>query len=340
MTVLAGGVGGSRFVRGVRAAWPDAQITVIGNTADDITMHGLRICPDLDTMMYALGDGIDDVKGWGRADEGWLIAEEMKAYRMEPTWFGLGDRDVATHLVRNQLITAGYSATEITAALSQRWLADTPITLLPMTDQRVETHVVIADEQSPSGQRAIHFQEFWVRLHAEPVVRQVLHVGIEQAHATTAVTEAIGGADLVLIAPSNPVVSIGPILATHGVRAALRSTAAPVIGFSPILGGSPVLGMADKLLPAIGVDVDAAAVGLHYGTRTRTDQTRGDGQLSGTFTAGKGILDAWVMHVSDAGSVDAVGSSGLPATAVPLLMSTPEHTAAFISAGVALVGRR
>ncbi|WP_460743656.1 2-phospho-L-lactate transferase [Mariniluteicoccus endophyticus] len=320
VVVLAGGVGGSRFVRGVRAAWPDARIDVVANTADDVTLQGLRICPDIDTMLYALGDGIDPEKGWGRRDETWSIMEELKTYGVEPTWFALGDRDIATHLIRNQLVTAGATPTQITQALAARWLAHDPLLrVLPMTDDRVETHVVITDPDAPSGRRAVHFQEFWVRLHAKAPVEQVLQVGIDQAKATPEVLEAIGGADLVLVGPSNPVVSIGPILATGGVRPALRATAAKVVGFSGIVGGAPVLGMADKLLPAIGVEVDAAAVGLHYGPRSKPG----------------GLLDAWVMHTSDAASVESVEAQGLPSLATELLMTSPEATAEFIRAGVA-----
>ncbi|WP_432558449.1 2-phospho-L-lactate transferase [Granulicoccus sp. GXG6511] len=318
VAVLAGGVGGSRFVRGVRAAFPEAQIDVIVNTADDVTLHGLRICPDIDTMLYALGDGIDSGKGWGRADETWSIMAELKTYGVEPTWFALGDRDVATHLVRTQLLAAGATATEITAALASRWIDDPLLRVLPMTDDRVETHVVIADPQATAGKRAVHFQEFWVRLHAEPPVLDVVQVGLDSARATDAVTEALTTADLVLVGPSNPVVSIGPILGVAGVRPALRATGARVLGFAGILGGAPVLGMAHRLLPAIGVEVSAAAVGLHYGPRSRPG----------------GILDAWVMDTTDAESVDAVTRGGLPALAVPLLMSSPADTAAFIRAGV------
>lgn len=318
VAVLAGGVGGSRFVRGVREAFPGARLDVIVNTADDVTLHGLRICPDIDTMLYALGGGIDPVKGWGRAEETWSVMDELKAYGVEPTWFALGDRDIATHLVRTQLIAAGATPTEITAALASRWIADPLLHVRPMTDARVETHVVVADADAPSGRRAVHFQEFWVRLHAEPEVLDVVQVGQDGARATDAVIEALTAADLVLIAPSNPVVSIGPILGVGGVRPALRATNARVIGFSGILGGAPVLGMAHRLLPAIGVEVTAAGVGLHYGSR------RSPG----------GILDAWVMDSADAGAVGDVTAAGLPAVAVPLLMSSPTATAGFIRSGV------
>ena len=319
IAVLAGGVGGSRFTTGVRAAYPDAEITVVVNTADDITLHGLRICPDLDTMLYALGGGNDVERGWGRAGETWQVLDELRAYEVEPLWFALGDRDIATHLVRTQLMNAGYPLSEVTAALASRWLAHDPgLRLLPMTDDRVETHVAIPDDTEPSGRRAVHFQEYWVRLHAEPAALAVVQVGIEDARPAPGVVDVLTGADLILLAPSNPVVSIGPILAVPGIRAALRSAAAPVIGFSGILGGAPVLGMAHRLLPAIGVEVDAAAVGRHYGSRSRG-----------------GLLDLWVVDEADAARAAELPATGLDALAIPLIMSSAEATAGFIRAAVA-----
>ena len=322
IAVLAGGVGGSRFVRGVRQAYPDATITVIVNTADDIILHGLRISPDLDTMMYALGDGIDPDRGWGRAGETWRTSAELAAYGVEPSWFGLGDLDLATHLVRTQMLDAGYPLSAVTQALCTRWLPDSDrLRLLPMTDDRVETHVVIDDPQKPSGSRAIHFQEYWVRLRAEPEARQVLQVGIEQARPAAGVEEAITDADLVLVAPSNPVVSIGPILGVTGIADAIRGTRAPVIGFSGIIGGAPVLGMAHRLLPAIDVEVSAAAVGRHYGSRRN---------------GGTGLLDAWIVDNADADAVPELRSAGLFADSTDLIMSDPTATAQFVSHGVKL----
>ena len=318
IVILAGGVGGSRFILGARRAYPDALITVVGNTADDITLHGLRICPDLDTIMYTLGRGSDAERGWGRRDESWQVMSELTAYAAEPTWFSLGDRDLGTHLVRTQLLNAGYPLSEVTAALTTRWLAHEPqLRLLPMTDDRVETHVTIADDQAPGGRRAVHFQEYWVRLHAEPAALDITLVGRESARPAPGVTEAIGEADLILVAPSNPVVSIGPILQVAGIRQALQDAAAPVVGFAGILGGAPVLGMAHRLLPAIGVAVDAAAVGQHYGART----------------AG-GVLDVWAMDTADAGSADRVREAGLRPVVTDLIMTDPEATAAFISYAV------
>ena len=156
---LAGGIGGARFLRGLKAAAPDAEITVIGNTGDDITLFGLRVCPDLDTVMYTLGGGINEEQGWGRAGESFTLKEELGAYGMEPQWFGLGDRDIATHIVRTQMLNAGYPLSQVTEALCTRWQPG--VRLIPMSDDRTETHVVIEDE---AGRRAIHFQEWWVRL--------------------------------------------------------------------------------------------------------------------------------------------------------------------------------
>jgi LPPG:FO 2-phospho-L-lactate transferase len=315
IVILAGGVGGSKFVLGVRQAYPTAELTVIANTADDITLHGLRICPDLDTIMYTLGGGGEPVRGWGREDESWRVMEELAAYGVEPTWFSLGDRDVGTHLVRTQMLNAGYQLSEVTTALCSRWLAgDALLSLLPMTDDRVETHVTIADPEAPGQMRAVHFQEYWVGLHAHPEALAVTFVGLESTRPAPGVIAALRQADLILLAPSNPVVSIGPILAVPDLRDAVQRAPAPVVGFAGILGGAPVLGMAHRLLPAIGVDVDAAAVGLHYGARSRG-----------------GVLDAWAMDTADAPSAQRVEQGGLRAVVTDLIMRDPASTAAFVS---------
>lgn len=318
VVVLAGGVGGSKFVRGVLAAWPEAAVTVVGNTADDLTLHGLRICPDLDTMMYAIGDGISVERGWGREGETFAVLDELKAHGVEPTWFGLGDKDLATHLIRTELLATGAKLHEVTAALTRRWVPER-VTLLPMTNDRVETHVVVADPSAPSGRRTVHFQEYWVRLRAEPPAEATVLVGIDDTIPAPGVTEAIAAADVILVAPSNPVVSIGPILAVPGMRAALLGTSAPVVGFAGIIGGHPLLGMADKLLPTIGVACTAGAVGRHYGARS----------------AG-GVLDAWVVHETDA--VPELDGTGLPWWTDDLVMASPEVTAGFVRRALERVG--
>src|SRR5579859_815691 len=222
ITALAGGVGGARFLRGLLAAAPEAQVTVVGNVGDDITLHGLRVCPDLDTVMYTLGGGIHQGQGWGRADETFSIAAELEAYGVGPDWFTLGDRDIATHLVRTQMLDAGYPLSAVTEALCTRWKPG--VKLLPATDDRAETHVVITDAE---GKRALHFQEYWVRLHA-PAAESIVFVGAEQAKPAPGVVDAITRADVVLFPPSNPVVSIGAILAVPGIREAVAAADAPV----------------------------------------------------------------------------------------------------------------
>lgn len=332
LTVLSGGMGGARFLQGllhgvreglVPGVDRDAVVTVVANTADDIWVHGLKVCPDLDTVMYTLGEGIDPERGWGRREETWSVKEELAAYGVEPTWFGLGDRDVATHLVRTQMLEAGYPLSAVTSALCRRWLEPTlgeGVRLLPMSDDRVETHVVVADAEEPSGRRAIHFQEYWVRLRAAVPAEAVVVVGLDRSTPGPGVLEAITEADLVVLPPSNPVVSVGTILGVPGVRDALRATAAPVVGLSPIVGGTHVRGMAEQMLRSIGVEVSARGVGLHYGARS----------------AG-GVLDGWLVDSRDDEALPALHEAGLAAAAVPLMMSDPDATAAMAAAAVGLV---
>ena len=332
LTVLSGGMGGARFLQGLchgirtgilPGVEADATVTVVANTADDLWIHGLKVCPDLDTVMYTLGDGIDPERGWGRRDETWSVSAELEEYGVEPTWFGLGDRDVATHLVRTQMLDAGYPLSQVTAALCERWLSPVlgdRVTLLPMTDDRVETHVAIADDDAPSGRRVIHFQEYWVRLRAEVPAETLVFVGQDASTPGPGVIDAITDADLVVIPPSNPVVSVGTILGVPRVRDALVATSARVVGLSPIVGGHHLRGMAEQLLTTIGVEVSAAGVGLHYGARS----------------AG-GVLDGWLMDDTDAADVPQVAEAGLACRAVPLLMTDLDATAAMAAAAVELV---
>lgn len=309
IAVLAGGVGGAKFLRGVKAARPDAQITAIVNTGDDVTLHGLRITPDLDSIMYTLGGAHDEQRGWGRSGESWRIMDEFKAYEAEPTWFNLGDLDIATHLVRTRMLDAGYPLSDVVRALCTRW--NPGVVLLPMTDDRCETHVVV---ELDGARKAIHFQEWWIKHRASVPALAFVQVGVEQAKPGPGVVEALEGADVVLIAPSNPVVSIGTILGVPGIREAVSRATAPVIGLSPIIGGAPVRGMADSCLPAIGVEVSAEGVGQHYGART----------------AG-GLLDGWLIHSSDVASVP-----GVTVRSVPLLMTDATATAAMVEAALEL----
>jgi LPPG:FO 2-phospho-L-lactate transferase len=323
ITALAGGVGGARFLRGLlhhlRGAAGGgapgdregvAEVTVIGNTADDITLHGLRVCPDLDTVMYTLGGGVHEGQGWGRADERFTAAEELAAYGDGPSWFTLGDRDLATHVVRTRMLGQGRPLSEVTAALCERWrLPDLSVRLVPMTDDRVETHVEIEDPATDGRYTAIHFQEWWVRLHAAVPARRILALGIESARPAPGVLEAVRTADVVLLPPSNPVVSIGTILGVPGVRDALRQTRAPVVGISPIIGGAPVRGMADACLAAIGVETTAGAVAGLYAD----------------------FLDGWLVDTGDAAPAGSPGNA-VPGRrpvvrALPLLMTDVDASA-------------
>ena len=333
ITVLSGGMGGARFLQGLlhgiaSGTLPgvprDASVTVVANTADDIWVHGLKVCPDLDTVMYTLGDGIDLERGWGRREETWSVKTELAEYGVEPTWFGLGDRDVATHLVRTQMLDAGYPLSEVTEALCRRWLDPIwgqGVRLLPMTDDRVETHVAIADADSPSGRRVVHFQEYWVRLRASVPAEAVVVVGLDDSSPGPGVIDAIVDADLVLLPPSNPVVSVGTILGVPRVREAVAATRAPVVGLSPIVGGTHVRGMAEQMLTSIGVEVSAAGVGLHYGARTAD-----------------GLLDGWLVDEVDADQVPRLTDAGLACRAVPLMMTDHDATAAMAAAAIDLVG--
>jgi LPPG:FO 2-phospho-L-lactate transferase len=313
IVVLAGGTGGARFLRGLRAAAPEAEITAVVNTGDDVTMHGLRICPDLDTVVYTLGGGIDEERGWGRAGESWTVKEELAAYGADPDWFGLGDRDLATHLIRSRMLDAGYPLSAVTAALADRWQPG--VTVLPMSDQRVETHVVVPDPDT-GRQRAIHFQEWWVRHRAAPEPAAFVQVGVDDAKPAPGVVEAFASADAVLLAPSNPVVSIGTILGVPGLRDALLAAPGRIAGVSPIVGGAVVRGMADRCLPALGIEVSAEGVGRHYGARS-------DG----------GLLDAWLVQPDDSADIP-----GVDVRQVPLLMSDPDATTALARAALDAAG--
>ncbi len=308
---MAGGVGGARFLRGLLAAAPDADVTVIGNVGDDITLHGLRVCPDLDTVMYTLGGGIHEGQGWGRSGETFSVADELAEYGVGPDWFTLGDRDIATHLVRSQMLDAGYPLSAVTEALCARWKPG--VRLLPATDDRAETHVVLRDEEGK--RRAVHFQEYWVRMHA-PDAESIVFVGAENAQPAPGVLEAIVQADVVVFPPSNPVVSIGAVLAVPGIREALIAGNAPVVGLSPIIGSAPVRGMADKVLAAVGVEeTSAAAVAEYYGAQ---------------------LLDGWLIDESDAKQAERIEAAGIRCRAVPLLMRDVDATAAMARAALDL----
>ena len=308
ITLLAGGVGGARFLRGLRAGAPEAEITVIGNTGDDIDLFGLHVCPDLDTVMYTLGGGINDEQGWGRADETYAVQSELAAYGAGPEWFSLGDRDFATHIARTSMLRAGLPLSEATKQLCERWRPG--VTLLPMTDDDVQTHVLIHDE---TGRRTVHFQEWWVRLHAKVPAIGFIAAGADRAGPAPGVLRAIADADLVLLPPSNPVVSIGIIFAIPGIADAV--SAKTVVGVSPVISGAPVRGMADACLAAIGVKTTAAAVAAHYGP---------------------GLLNGWLVDSSDADAIEDAALAGITVRALPLYMTDVPAAAAIARAAIDL----
>lgn len=316
IVVLAGGVGGSKFVLGVRDAarrrWPDADggtradITVIANTGDDLWLSGLRLQPDVDSMIYALAGVNDAARGWGRAGESERVAAELHAWGSGWPWFTLGDLDLGAHIARTGWLHDGLSVTQVVARLASRWPLG--VRVLPMTDAEVDTHV-----ETELGR--MHFQEWWTRHRASLPARGFDSPGIAQAAPAPGVVEALAAADMILLAPSNPVVSLGPILAVLGIADAVRTAGGAVVGVSPIIAGAPVRGMADACLAAVGIEATAAAVGRHYGARD----------------AG-GLLDAWLIAEEDAALAPEVEAAGVRALVRPLWMRDLETSAVLADA--------
>ena len=316
--MLAGGVGGSRFALGVRAALErraDAgasasdPFTIVVNTGDDLWLSGVRLQPDVDSIVYALAGVNDTERGWGRAGDSERVNHELQEWGAGWPWFTLGDLDLGTHLARTGWLRDGLSPTQVLERMSARWPLGAR--LLPMTDSEVDTRVVLEDGT------AMHFQEWWTRHRASLTPLRFENPGMDAATAAPGVLEAIAAADVVLFAPSNPVVSIGPILAVPGIREALRATGARVVGVSPIIGGRVVRGMADVCLTAIGVETSAAAVAAHYGARS-----------------GDGLLDAWLIAEEDAALVAGVEGLGIRPVVAPLWMRDAATSAALAEAAL------
>lgn len=336
VVVLAGGVGGSRFCLGVRAALAgrsDAAapasdpFTIVANTGDDLWLSGVRLQPDVDSIVYALAGVNDTERGWGRTGDSERVNEELQAWGAGWPWFTLGDLDLGTHLARTGWLRDGLTPTDVLARMSARWPLGARV--LPMTDAEVDTFVTVADpDSSPrtgeetggaAGERTMHFQEWWTRHRATLPPVRFDNPGIEAATPAPGVLEAIARAGVVLLAPSNPVVSIGPILAVPGIRDALSATPARVVGVSPIIGGRVVRGMADVCLTAIGVETSAAAVAAHYGARS----------------AG-GVLDAWLIAEEDAAQAPEVKRLGIRPVVAPLWMRDAATSKALADAALAV----
>lgn len=318
IVVLAGGVGGARFVRGLREAvrwWhPDSTIDVIVNTGDDWWLGGLRITPDLDSLLYTLAGQNDEQRGWGRLGESERVSAELQAYGVTPEWFTLGDLDLGTHIARTAWLRAGLSLSEVVARLQERWDLG-GVRLHPATDDEIDTHVWVASDSG--AEEDMHFQEWWTRYRAQVPALRFEQRGIAAASPSPGALAALSNADVVIIAPSNPVVSIGTILGIPGMREALLAAPAPVVGVSPIIAGAAVRGMADACLSAIGVATDAGAVALLYGPRS-----------------GAGVLDAWLVDEADAALVEPLRADGIAADAVPLWMRDLDSAAALAEAAL------
>jgi LPPG:FO 2-phospho-L-lactate transferase len=259
LVALAGGVGAARFLRGLVRVVPPEDVTVIVNTADDEVFHGLYVCPDLDTVTYTLAGAEHPEQGWGLAGETFVTMDALDRYGQD-TWFRLGDRDLGTHIYRTERLAEGATVSEVAAEIARAW--GVVPRLLPMTDDRVATRVTVSRDD---GRREVlKMQEWFVRERANPVVAAVDFDGIETARPAPGVLAALEAAETVLICPSNPVISIGPILAVPGVREVLRRRRDRVVGVSPIIAGAPVKGPADRLMGPLGMEVSCVGVARAY----------------------------------------------------------------------------
>jgi LPPG:FO 2-phospho-L-lactate transferase len=303
VVALAGGVGAGTFLRGLVQVVPPEQVTVIVNTGDDLRVHGLHVSPDLDSVTYWLADVADRERGWGRRGETFRATTELRErFEAEGAWFGLGDLDLATHLYRTAAMAGGSPLSEATARVAERFGLRTR--LLPMSDDPVTTWIVTRAEGS--GERAdLPFQEYWVARGGADPVEGVRYHGAARSSPAAGVLEAIAGADAILLCPSNPVVSIGPILAVPGIREALASRRAHAAGISPIVGGGVLRGMADRMLPSIGVEVSASGVAGHY----------------------RDVLGAWVIDAVDADQAERVRDLGLRVAVTDTIMVNDEASA-------------
>jgi LPPG:FO 2-phospho-L-lactate transferase len=259
LVALAGGVGAARFLRGLVRVVPPEAVTVVVNTADDEVFHGLSVSPDLDTVTYTLAGAEHPEQGWGLAGETFVAMEALDRYGQD-TWFRLGDRDLGTHLFRTERLAEGATLSEVTQEIAAAW--EIVPRLLPMTDDRVATRVTV---RRPDGrEETLAMQEWFVPERTEPPVVAVEFAGIDTALPAPGVLAALEQAETVLVCPSNPVISIGPILAVPGVREVLRRRRDRVVGVSPIIAGAPVKGPADRLMGPLGIEVSCVGVAHAY----------------------------------------------------------------------------
>ncbi|HXF51860.1 MAG TPA: 2-phospho-L-lactate transferase [Dehalococcoidia bacterium] len=306
ITVLAGGVGAARFLEGLVSVVDPARVTVISNVGDDEEFFGLHVSPDIDIVVYTLGGAVDETKGWGLRDEGFACLERLGALGHD-TWFALGDRDLATHVHRTALLREGRTLSEATASVAQAF--GVRCRLLPVTDDRLRTVV-----DTDAGM--LSFQEYFVKRGWQDEVRAVRFDGVEAARPAPGVIQAIREAEAVIVAPSNPIVSIGPILAVSGVREALRETAAPVVAVSPIVGGRTLKGPADRMLRALGHEPSPAAVAALYAD----------------------FLDALIVDRVDAHLCERVEAQGVRTVVADTVMRGPREKEALARAALTAAG--
>jgi LPPG:FO 2-phospho-L-lactate transferase len=309
IAALAGGVGAARLLGGMARVLPKRDITIVVNTGDDTVLHGLHVSPDLDTVTYSLAGVVNPETGWGLAGETWAAMDALERYG-GATWFRLGDRDLATHLYRTQRLREGASLSTITTELAASW--DVGSRLLPMSDDPVRTHVTLADGVE------VEFQDYFVRRRHAVEVQAVRFEGAESARPAPGVIEAIETATTVVVCPSNPIVSIGPILAVPGIEETIASRRADTVAVSPIVAGAAVKGPADRLLTELGHESSVVGVARLYAPLATT----------------------LVVDEADAGLADRVEAEGLRCVVAPALMSSPELAAALAKVVLAAGGRR
>ncbi len=311
LTALAGGVGAARMLRGLTSVLAPTEITAVVNTADDTILHGLHVSPDVDTVIYTLADVIDPERGWGLGEETWSVMNALDRYagvapddsRAGQTWFRLGDQDLATHLYRTQRLAEFATLSEVTAEVSRAW--DVAVEILPMSDQRVETRLTVPGAD-PSTSVEIGFQDYFVaRRHAVPVLG-VRFAGIDESVPAPGVLDRLASAERVLICPSNPIVSIGPVLAVPGLGRAVADRRPDVVAVSPIIAGAAVRGPADRLMTELGHDASVVGVARLYAPYAST----------------------LVVDEADAQHAAAVEAEGLRCVVAPTLMTGPAEAAA------------
>jgi LPPG:FO 2-phospho-L-lactate transferase len=286
VVALAGGIGAGKFLRGLTRVVPGPDLTVIVNVADDVEIHGLHVSPDPDSVTYWLAGAFDRERGWGRRGDTFHATDELRSFGADDAWFSLGDLDLATHVFRTDLLRRGVPLSVVTDRIAAHF--GVTARLLPVTDEPIETRIACRDLRT-GAPIDLHFQEYWVKRRASDPVEGVRYEGATRARPAPGVLAAIAEADIVVVCPSNPVVSIGPILAVPGVRGAVERRRDRVVGVSGIVGGGPVAGMADKLMPAVGIEVSAAGVAVHY----------------------RDLLGAWLIDTTDAALAPRIEGLGI-----------------------------